>query len=174
VPHFDTDAFFWVATDPPFTTPRPVPERLDLLLRSLPRTGGWVLSGSALSWAKPLEPMYELIVYLRLDASTRMERLRQRERARFGARIEPGGDMAVQHAEFIAWAAAYDTAGEEQRSRAAYERWLAGQSARMLCLDSSAAVDAARLHGSGSRARQAMSGCVAQRLLDPVLRPGEI
>ena len=29
--HLDTDSFFWEATDPPFTTKRPVEERLALM-----------------------------------------------------------------------------------------------------------------------------------------------
>ncbi len=125
VPHLDTDTFYWLPTDPPFTTPRPPTERLPLLMEHLPPASGWVLSGSALKWAKPLEPLYDLIVYLQLDPAIRMERLRQRERIRYGRRVEPTGDMAAASAEFLAWAAAYDTAGPEQRSRVAHEQWLA-------------------------------------------------
>jgi adenylate kinase family enzyme len=142
VPHFDTDSFYWLPTDPPFTTPRPLTERLPLLMQHLPPTGGWVLSGSALKWAKPLEPLYELIVYLRLDPSIRMDRLRQRERTRYGRRIEPTGDMATANAEFLAWAAAYDTVGPEQRSRLAHEQWLAEQAAPVIRLDASKSVQA--------------------------------
>jgi adenylate kinase family enzyme len=140
VPHRDSDAFFWRPTDPPFRSPRPPAERLALLLAALPLPGGWVLSGSAIGWAKPLEPLYDLIVYLRLDPTLRMERLRRRERARYGGRVETGGDMAESSAAFLRWAAAYDTAGPEQRSRAAHERWLASQSAPVLRLDSAAPV----------------------------------
>ncbi len=96
-----------------------------------------MLSGSAIGWAKPLEPLYDLIVYLRLDPALRMERLRRREQARYGERIAPGGDLAASSAEFLRWAAAYDTAGPEQRSRTAHERWLASQAAPVLRLDSS-------------------------------------
>lgn len=121
VPHLDTDAFYWRPTDPPFTTPRPAAERLALLQQRLPRSGGWVLSGSAISWARPIEPLFDLIVFLHLAPALRMDRLRGRERTRYGARIAPGGDMAMASAAFLAWAAAYDTAGPEQRSRVAHE-----------------------------------------------------
>ncbi len=137
VAHRDTDTFFWLSTDPPFRTPRPLAERLALLSEQLPPPRSWVLSGSAIGWAKPLEPLYDLIVYLRLDPALRMERLRRREQARYGERIAPGGDMAASSAEFLRWAAAYDTAGPEQRSRTAHERWLASQAAPVLRLDSS-------------------------------------
>ena len=100
-----------------------------------------MFSGSAISWAKPLEPGYELIVYLRIDPALRMDRLRARERARYGHRIEAGGDMAGTSSAFLRWAAAYDTAGPEQRSRVAHQQWLAGQAAPVLRLDSSASVE---------------------------------
>lgn len=141
VPHVDTDGVFWLPTDPPFTTRRPVEERLALLRARLPAAGGWVLSGSAINWAQPIEPLYDLIVYLRLDPAIRMARLRRRERARYGARIEPGGDMVEENAAFLAWAAAYDVAGPEQRSRVAHEAWLERQAAPILRLDSADPVE---------------------------------
>ncbi len=101
VPHVDSDSFFWLPTDPPYTTPRPVEERQALLTRRLPVTAHWVFSGAATRWAAPLEPHYDLVVFLRLDPAIRMDRLRRREAARWGARILPGGDMAVLNAAFI-------------------------------------------------------------------------
>jgi adenylate kinase family enzyme len=141
VAHLDTDDIYWLATDPPFTTPRPLRERVALLRQRLPQSGGWVLSGSAINWAQPFEALYDLIVYLWLDPALRMERLRQREWTRYGPRVEAGGDMAVSSAEFLAWAAAYDTAGREQRSHAAHEEWLARQRAPVIRLNSAEPVD---------------------------------
>ena len=127
-PHFDADRFYWLPTDPPFTMARPREERLALLLGEIERTTSWVFSGSAVSWASPLEPLYELIVFLRLDPTLRMERLRRRESAQYGARIEPGGDMAMASRQFLEWAAAYETAGLEQfRTLATHEQWLTKQ-----------------------------------------------
>src|SRR6266481_617313 len=135
--HADTDTFFWMPADPPYTTRRPPEDRLALLLQQLPTTGHWVLSGSALKWATPLEPFYDLIVFLWLDPAVRMERLRQREFRRYGARVMSGGDMIAASAEFLAWADAYDTAGPVQRSLVAHVAWLTGQTAPLLRLDSS-------------------------------------
>ena len=139
-PHVDADALFWKTTDPPFTTRRPAEERRALLLQLLPVTGQWVFSGSALKWASSLEPVYDLIVFLRMDLSTRMERLRRRQAARYGARLDAGGDMAAANVAFLGWAEAYDSAGLEQRSLALHEEWLASQTAAVLRLDSSAPV----------------------------------
>lgn len=142
VPHLDSDNFYWLPTEPPFTTPRPREERVSMFMDRIGSESGWVLSGSALGWGEPLEPLYDLIVYVRLDPDIRMARLRKREHRRYGQRIAPGGDMEKAHAEFLAWAARYDTAGPEQRSRAAHQAWLAKQKAPVLRLDTSRPVEA--------------------------------
>ena len=137
-PHVDADSLFWLPTDPPFTTRRPRDKRQAMLLRLLPVAGQWVFSGSAPEWARPIEPSYDLVVFLWLDPAVRMERLRQRETARYGKRLEAGGDMAVASAEFLKWAEAYDTAGPEQRSLIGHVTWLATLKAPVLRLDSAA------------------------------------
>lgn len=140
VAHGDSDSLYWLPTDPPYTTPRPIAERQELLLRILPVDGNWVFSGAATKWAAPLERHYDLVVFLRLDPAVRMARLRQREAARHGARIHPGGDMAATNAAFIAWAESYDTAGSLRRGLVTHEAWLADQPAPVLRLNSEAPV----------------------------------
>lgn len=139
-PHIDADSLFWLPTDPPFTTQRPRDERQALLAQLLPVAGQWVFSGSALGWATSLEPFYDLVVFLRLDPSVRMDRLRRREVARYGARLEGKGEMAAASVDFLRWAAAYDSAGLEQRSLSGHEAWMASQTAPILRLDSAAPV----------------------------------
>src|ERR1700733_6916544 len=95
VSHTDADSLYCVPTDPPYTAPRTTDDRQALLLRTLPINGNWVFSGAATKWAAPLEPHYDLVVFLRLDPAIRMDRLRRREATRWGVRIRPGGDMAV-------------------------------------------------------------------------------
>ncbi|MBY5332686.1 adenylate kinase [Rhizobium leguminosarum] len=141
IAHLDTDDFFWLPTDPPFTTPRDADDRIRLLLDEVARHEGWVLSGSALKWGRPIEPFYDLIVFLRIDPELRMTRILAREIARYGKRIRPGGDMAVKSGEFLEWAASYDTAGPERRSLAAHEQWLETQTVPVLRLDSSLGID---------------------------------
>ncbi|MBY3466437.1 adenylate kinase [Rhizobium laguerreae] len=141
IAHLDTDDFFWMPTDPPFTTPRDADERIRLLLDEAAPHDGWVLSGSTLKWGEPLEPLYDLIIFLRIEAELRMARIRAREIARYGNRTEPGGDMEVKSGEFLEWAASYDTAGPERRSLAAHEQWLETQTAPVLRLDSSLGID---------------------------------
>ncbi|MDR9808886.1 adenylate kinase [Rhizobium hidalgonense] len=135
VPHFDVDKFYWLPTEPPFTTPRPLIDRLIMVENELDAHESWVLEGSILKWGDVLIPRFDLIVFLTVEPSVRMERLRLREQARFENRIEPGGDMAEHSAAFLAWAAAYDTAGLEQRSLIAHEQWLSKIPGPILRLD---------------------------------------
>ena len=118
-----------------------MPQRFELLQQHLSGHDSWVFSGSAVSWAHPLEALYDIIVFLRLDPAVRMRRLRQREQARYGARIAEGGDLAVENQAFLAWAEAYDEAGPMQRSLSVHEAWLADIHCPVLRLDSAHSVD---------------------------------
>ncbi len=140
VPHEDSDDYYWVATDPPFTQMRPPEARVALLLPKLRAAPGWVHSGAAIGWGGPIWPLYDLVVFLTLDNATRLARLRVRETARFGARIAPGGDMHEGSTAFLDWAALYETAGMETRSRMQQEHWLATRTCPVLRLDSAAPV----------------------------------
>jgi adenylate kinase family enzyme len=141
-PHHDADDYYWLPTDPPFTEARPMPERLNRLHRALAASEAWVLSGAVTGWGMRLAVAFDLVVFLHLDPALRMARLREREVRRHGARIEVGGDMAAIHASFMAWAAAYETAGLDQRSRAQQESWLADLPCPVLRLDSARPVEA--------------------------------
>lgn len=136
LPHEDADRYFWKPTDPPFTEVRPVEERLALLSPLLPESGDWIFSGSATGWGAPLEPRFTHVVFVTLDPALRLERLRRREQARYGARIEPGGDLEPASREFLDWAASYDAGGLDQRSLALHERWLKERTCPVLRLDS--------------------------------------
>ncbi len=134
--HEDSDRYFWLPTDPPFTMPRTREARMALLLPRLQAGMDWVFSGSAVSWAGAAEPLYDLVIYVTLDPALRMARLRAREAEHHGERIAPGGDMHAASAEFLAWAEAYDTAGPGQRSQVLHAAWLAERSCPVLRLDS--------------------------------------
>lgn len=114
----DTDDYFWQPTDPPYAEPRAPADRIALMREDIAKQGNVVLAGSLSGWGDPLIPLFTLAIRLETDTDTRLERLKQRERANFGSRIEPGGDMAENHQNFIAWAAAYDRGGLDMRSKA--------------------------------------------------------
>lgn len=109
VPLFESDDYYHLPSDPPYSKQRPVEERLRLVRRDLGGSSGWVLSGCVAGWGGDPGISYSLVVFLYLPPALRLERLRQREEARFGARIRPGGDMHATHLEFMAWTAGYDS-----------------------------------------------------------------
>jgi len=121
--HLDTDNFFWLPTDPPFTTKRPVEQRLNLLQAELARDS-WVLSGSLMGWGDVLIPRFDLVVFLFVPPDVRLERIMERERQRYGADIDPGGRMHENHKAFVDWAKGYDTADSEGRSHARHRAWI--------------------------------------------------
>jgi adenylate kinase family enzyme len=134
--HIDTDDHHWIDTDPPYQEKRKVPERRRGIAAEQARSGRWVVSGTLDSWAEGIADEAELIVFLEAPTEVRMERLRQRERARFGDALLPGGALHRTHREFIDWAAQYEQGTQPGRSRPRHERWLAGIGTPVLRLES--------------------------------------
>jgi adenylate kinase family enzyme len=118
--HLDTDAYYWLATSPPFQDKRPVPERLSMLRAAFAQAGRWVLSGSLLYWGDELAAAFDLVVFLHVPAEARLARTLARERERYGERIDPGGDMHRTHLEFIEWSRSYDAATTPGRNLASH------------------------------------------------------
>jgi adenylate kinase family enzyme len=133
--HIDTDDHLWEASDPPYRRKRAVSERRRRMAAEQARIGRWVVSGTLDSWAEGVAAEADLIVFLEAPTDIRIERLRQRERGRFGASLLPGGAMHRTHVEFVEWAAQYERGTQPGRSRPRQERWLAGLGTPVLRLD---------------------------------------
>ena len=88
--HLDSDEYFWLPTDPPFRQKRPAPERVALMKQNMDAAENVVISGSLVDWGDGLIPYFTLCVRTVVEPSVRLERLYQRELARFGERILPG------------------------------------------------------------------------------------
>lgn len=131
----DTDDFYWLPTDPPFREKRPREDRLALVRSALSDCKNAALCGSLCGWGDSLTPLFQLAVRIELPPEIRLERLKRREEARYGARLLPGGDMERQHREFMDWAARYDAGGPEIRSRALHDEWQKTLSCPVVQLD---------------------------------------
>jgi adenylate kinase family enzyme len=123
--HTDADNYYWLPTSPPFKEKRSTAERLALLCRDLHSEPGLVLSGSVYGWGSEIEDAFDLVVFLYLPASVRVERLRRREIERCGT-----ADPA-----FLEWAAQYDEGPSEGRSLAKHNAWLAQRTCPVLRLE---------------------------------------
>ncbi len=134
---FDTDDFFWQATDPPFQKPNEQPVRRALLLDALRQSDRWVLAGSLCGWGDDVVPLLDLAIYVTTPTPLRLQRLREREGRRFGTRVAEGGDMYEQHKAFLDWASQYDEGSPDMRSRQLHELWILRLPCRVCHLDGS-------------------------------------
>lgn len=124
--HFDTDDYHWFTDDAlPYRRRRNPDHRRQLMTQDLDAQPSWVLTGALCGWGDVFIPRFQAVVYLWLPADIRLQRIRQRELARYGAdRIDPGGDLHTVFEKFCAWAAAYDADTGNIRSRAKELEWL--------------------------------------------------
>lgn len=137
----DTDDYFWLPTDLPYTQKRDRAERLRLMKNDIDTHDNVVISGSLTDWGDELIPFFTLAVRLVTDTSIRIERLKRRERDHFGSRIEEDGDMHQNHIEFLDWASAYDTGDTSMRSKAEHDIWQRLLKCELLTLDGSAKLE---------------------------------
>ena len=75
-----------------------------LLLADLERSEGFVFSSVNCSWGEVIERHFCLAVYLAAPKEVRLERIRQRERLRFGERVLEGGDLYASQQRFHVFA----------------------------------------------------------------------
>ena len=90
---FDSDSYFHKPSDPPFQEQYSAEDRKTLLESALSEESSWIVSGSVATWGlSPFVPTHG--VFLDIPTGIRLARLVERQRARFGERINPGGALA--------------------------------------------------------------------------------
>lgn len=132
IPWFDTDDFFHKPSDPPFQEQHSVEQRRERLGAALQTVPSWILSGSVATWGVELRPTHGL--FLATPQEVRLQRLKQRERQRFGFRIEEGGDLYEEHTAFLRWAEGYESRIGEGRNLATDRAFCEKQSRHCLVL----------------------------------------
>lgn len=139
--HLDTDDFYWEKTDPPYTTPRELVKRQELLKEELDTHNKWVVTGSLVGWGDMFKSSFDLIVFLWIPSELRISRLHERERTKHGKRIEPGGEMHQTFIAFIDYASRYDTADTSIRSKKSHNQWIDTLTCDVLRLEGSYELD---------------------------------
>jgi adenylate kinase family enzyme len=138
VPHHDTDDYFWQPTSPPYQQMRERADRLRLMHEMFVPRAEWVLSGSLAGWGDAIIPGFDLVVFLTTPREIRLQRLRTREAARYGAdAVAPGGSRHKETEEFLEWASHYEDGDLVSRSLAKHQEWLAALPCPVLRLDGS-------------------------------------
>ena len=141
VSHFDSDDYCWIASDPPYQVKVPQEQRQSSLLQDLEGKDSWILSGSLCGWGDVAIPLLDLVIYLWIPKDIRLDRLRRRERERYGDQIMPNGSMYITHQNFMAWAATYDEGDENDRSRQLHEKWLSTLPCKVIRIENDLSVE---------------------------------
>lgn len=123
--HLDADDYFWEKTEVPFTTERDTAECLELLQADMAASENWILSGSVTGWGDDvLPPRFDLVTFVYVPQAERIERLKLREKQRYGDRILPDGDRYASFLDFIDWAKGYEAGTGTGRSLPKHEAFL--------------------------------------------------
>ncbi|RNA64018.1 adenylate kinase [Chryseobacterium nematophagum] len=125
IEYFDSDDFFWLNSELPFTQRRDPEVRNRLISQHLNRTKNWILGGSIIRWGEGVFPEFDLVVFLYLPPHIRLERLKEREYKRYGTEIITNPIITKQYRDFIIWSKDYDEdTGISNRTLKAHKKWL--------------------------------------------------
>lgn len=139
--YYDTDDYYWEASEPPFTVRAQATSRNARLQQDLLRTTGWVLAGSISSWQLDLGDTLSLVIFVRVPSKERIARLYGREVQRYGARVLSSGDMYTSSQAFIDWSRCYETGERPGRTLAQHTAWLAQLTCPTMTFDNVGPVD---------------------------------
>lgn len=131
----DSDDYYWLPTDPMYSTPQPIEERIELMKKDIESSDNVVISGSLVGWGDELIPMFTLAIRVVTSTYIRLERIRRREQEKFGERIAPGGELYEKHQNFLKWAGQYDTGSVNMRSKANHDEWQKHLTCRLITID---------------------------------------
>jgi adenylate kinase family enzyme len=133
--NYDTDDYFWEHTNPPYQQKKDIEERKTLLNSELKNHNKWILSGSLCGWGVVFIPYFDLVIYLWIPKEVRIDRLKERQRQRYGELIETDELIHKQNNVFVDWASQYDDGDLTIRSKKLHEKWLSELPCKVLRLE---------------------------------------
>lgn len=123
--HLDADDYYWKPTTPAFQQKVPLAIRYAYLTADFHQFEQVIVSGSLVSWGKAWETAFDLAVFIYLENSLRMARLREREKARLGDLLLTNEAIRQQSEAFLDWADQYENPNFSGRSLAVHRKWMA-------------------------------------------------
>ncbi|MDH7445872.1 AAA family ATPase [Aquimarina sp. 2201CG14-23] len=133
--HLDVDDYYWKKTIPPFQEKIPLIERNENLKIDFNTFENVIVSGSMVSWGKEWETAFDLGVFIRLENTKRMERLRKREAERYGEKLLTDQKTKKNSEAFLAWANQYENPHFKGRSLKIHNDWIELLNCKVLRLD---------------------------------------
>lgn len=140
-PYFDTDKYYWEPSNPPFTVRRNPCDRDSSIAEDLSEHQRWILGGSIINWGEKWLTEFNLVVFLWIPSSVRIERLKKRELERYGEVIFSDSERNQQYNDFIGWASGYDTNTARGRTLSAHQEWLRKLSCPIVMLEGDLSVE---------------------------------
>lgn len=138
-PYFDSDKYFWLPTDPPFTDRHLPEERNALINQHTSAHPNWILGGSVINWNNNWH--FDLSVFLYLPREIRIARLKKREVERYGDIIYTNADRNQLHQAFIEWASGYDDNTTNGRNLQAHQNWMEQLKSPLLVIEGDTTVE---------------------------------
>lgn len=108
----ESDEISMLSTDPPFQFPRPLEQRLDLLCERLDENKVNVIVGSINDWGINVIQNADIFILLYEEFAERKKRIYEREKKRFGNKLEDDEIVKKNFKRLIEWTAKYDTFGD--------------------------------------------------------------
>lgn len=123
-PCFDSDEYFWLPSNIPYTQRREPAERIGMLRADVERSDNCIVTGSLVSWGDYWLSAFDLVVFLYLPPEIRLQRLIDREIARYGNAIYDDPVRNTLFENFITWARGYDDNTTNGRTLKVHQDWL--------------------------------------------------
>lgn len=122
--HLDADDYYWEKTQPPFQVKVPLADRNERLMNDFEKQEHLVVSGSMVSWGEQWARAFDVMVFLYIPSEIRMERLKKRERERYGNLLDTDPKFQSDSKAFLDWAVQYDNGTFKGRSLSIHNAWI--------------------------------------------------
>ncbi len=133
--HLDADDYYWKKTNPPFSEKVPLTQRNENLKADFNNSENVIVSGSLVSWGREWETAFDLAVFIRLDNSVRMERLKKRETERYGEKLLNDKKVRENSKAFLEWANQYENPNFDGRTFKVHSNWIESLVCKVLRLN---------------------------------------